>query len=829
MSKQEAQARFQELLLKLAYQKASDAKEKLAYDIRGRVIYDLTLTDKDLGEIARQLTGEEQASTSAQELLAQIEKQIGFKISQTIRCNLDLNNPTLQQSFNSPFELSTILQDPQEYMSIIPIHEEMLNNIDHHANAVRTRLETECKNDPHLLVTLNELLNNALEAAKRELKHEIEKIYDIQKDKGPLSAKALNQILDKARVELQKKTKQVWFDTFQKELDTKCTDQQKLSIYQSLSGKDFKKLYSNIPAHSYDILGSDHLNHTTSYVTNSAQLTAHNKHEWATKGGAGTSAFRFMIRNHLGDDLTVTARSGGQLAARVPSVADVKSKKDKDLEQIIAIFVQFHKDFDRASEHQGPIVYNLLTSINSGLENLFDLKNKQNESAERIVTAVHRYNKKANNPDDFIWLQNLGVNRHSDNLDKLFASSLHQELRLMADIAMLYTLQSHFQNAELTSAYRNVVEVYQKFLNKSNKPEQFSSSPEGKQAIKLIAECKNKIILPEQRPDQLLDKANLALLKIYKNNMHYQEQYGSLVQALSIFVEKKSVAGCKSANERHEDVQKKVSALIAMDTERACNEHQQALDHAFDAFLMDHAATPELLRVKLDSLVNKTRMYGDEASISHSDQAAASKLQTIPSESAVKGFSLGTKLFEAGAGIAAVSATCLGIGLLFPPLAVVGVVGLLVAAGVAAVGLITAGISALFKGFNTNKGCALELENNVNERSSKTQSAHGAKLFMKQCEQATFALSNQANTLDGTEPSNADASEYGNKSSYGHMSPLLGVKHDRSAAREPVAAATAVSEAAHNQAVMPKQKQQKPVTIEAEVEHVRADNSSLRL
>ncbi len=816
---QKNQAKFQHALLKIAYKKAAaeatTGRGNVGFDIRGRAIYDLNLNEFDLEKILTFL-GYTQIPQDFDNRVRVLKSLVGIDFTFPIRCNLDLNSEVTDPQIRANIEeLNTNennerLGDTNKKMSIIPLYEELLANIEHNDAAVRKRLQKLLDNP--LPPIVDNALTQAFTRAKNNIQEEVNAVAKTIQQNS--SIREINQQLDKARSNLHKSLKMTWFGVFKSQIENMELIQKRI-IYSALKDRQFKEIYKETPAHQYDILGIDFNNGTTSYITNSGDRTAHNKHAWVF----GASALRFMVRNGLSMAGQVTARPGGEISARVPSVASVEADDTlqdvrRDVDGIVEIFQQFHVKFDafyeskeeKASESNQAIVYNLLTSLDPYFEEQRDKKNFQNESARRILEGSHRYNqrvfKDVQNPANgkYIWVQNLSVNRHSNSLNEFFASPLEKEVKLMADIALLYTLQHNLNLLSLSSPYNDVLSQYQQFLNTSPKPQYFHKSKQGQNASKLIQQFKKHLSMEEtiSRNSSLVFKANMALLKIYKHNYHYDKNYGSLIQALSIFVEKKSVAGCKSANERHEDVQKRTGFLIGCEGQN--NALPTELNEALNRFLKEPKMKPEELDKVLAQVVNDKRMNGDENSISHSDQAGPSKLQIIAKSFARGIWNLGKTvlglgvLSSVGTGAAIIALTILGV--VFPPLDLalaigagvlglgivasfvpklwpvaqlclglgtvsslgmgigMGVMGILgfgcpplglalsISVGVIGLGILASSTGAfVFKAKNTNFACSSEMTNNINTNASKLQSSHGMKIIMEAAEKELVSLS----------------------------------------------------------------------------------------
>ncbi|MBA2650602.1 MAG: hypothetical protein H0U75_13630 [Legionella sp.] len=818
------QAIFYQALLKVAYRRAAQAMDgnpqSLGFDVRGRLIYDLIAAPEDLKEILQAIEGKPQNElTSVSDHLTKLKSLIGINISNPIRCNLDLDsNVGDPQIHNNITELlkrtpQSLFHDSPFRMSIIPLYEELLANTDHNHAAVTKRLSTLGLNTDK--DKLQSALTQAYNQTKQLLQVEIDNIFFPQN----ATVKDINVILDACRATLHKVLKEKWFETFKENIN-KFPVADKRLIYSALSDDLFKATYKEIPAFTHDIFGSDFCNGLVTYITNSEERTAHSKHTWATRENPGASALRFINRNPLDMDGSVSARPGGQISARVPSIADTHADFELDTQRIVEVYKQFHLEFDnystgsevksehkhepqdnvQACDYNNAIVYNLLTSIAPYTTESLD--QNQNESARRILKGAHLYNKDVTD-GKYIWVQNIGVNRHTENLGG--SSELNKEVTLMADIAMLYTLQQNTGFTQLQSTYQEILESYKAFLQFS--PESnFHQSHLGKKAAEKIKKLKKSIDRGEHQRDSinntLAGKATLALLKLFANNDHYNEKYGNLVQSLSIYVGQKTVSGCKSANERLEDVQKRPGILICFEGLKRLM--PDSLNSVLVNFLNSPRSKADTLDLALAQLITETRQNGDENSFSTSDQAGPSKLQVIAS-----GFARGlwnasktlvgiTTLPAIGLGISiivmvilgvtfppidlalAISIGVLGLGATLTPFpklwkaakvflglgtvssiglaATMGVLGILgvgcppialalsIVVGVIGIGIIVSTVSAFgLNAKNTNFACSPAMINCINANASQMQSGEGSKIIRVLAKAELAALNDKPN------------------------------------------------------------------------------------
>lgn len=793
------QARYQQALMEHAYQHAAeniDEPKEVGFDFRGRVVLTLSITDEVMNRLAAQLIDDEPKDN--EKAKDKIKRLTGIKTAQSVRCALDITTESqgsdLSKSINSLREKYQIIygclpppqRDAREQQSVIGLYEEILSYLDHQHHSLQSYLSSA--KGVSLTGSDKEELNNFYLKAKITLHHKMQ--ASCSSIQSGLSTDELNEELDNLRLDLATATRDKYLEVLGK---GSLSDRD--NILKSLANEDYHKHFTHTAAHHHDMLGTDFSNGLVSYITESGDRTAHNKPDWESLGEPGASAFRTQTRHCLNQDGSVKANVRPRASARVPSLADKgNASQASDVERIKRILAKNYKDLNAQLPDNKPVVYNLLTSLEGEAASFLDSLgpgNKQNLSAERIIKGVHAYNREHTADGQLVFLQNMGVNHFTENLSNegFFTDPRLKEATLMADLAMLYTLSNNLTNPDISNYYNEALAQYKDFLSNSRDSDYFHQSSQGKEAVALLNTFKATFAKAplgvEGAHNCFRESLARQLTNLYAQNEHYDEKNQNLIQALSIFLEEKSISGCKSANERNEDVQKRVAMLISLEERLGTHNlntppTNMATSTEEDNFLqtLREGGSVEQLRSTLSLAANKHRAYGDECSFSHADQASASKLelQSENLDGAKKWVNTGFKIMKWGVGIGMTIGSFLATSLLLAAIplgplsflagaggallgvastAVIGFVGL----ACVGVGLLAFGIGTAvgrLKGYDTNTACEAEMSNIKNKHSKPLQSHYGQGKTSGVKEAATAQLKGQA-PLSSTDSSALNA------------------------------------------------------------------------
>ncbi|MFI4962977.1 MAG: hypothetical protein ACHP6H_03870, partial [Legionellales bacterium] len=124
-----------------------------------------------------------------------------------------------------------------------------------------------------------------------------------------------------------------------------------------------------------------------------------------------------------------------------------------------------------------------------------------------------------------------------------------------------------------------------------------------------------------------LDYAQLALRNLMAHNKHYDHAYAKVFQALSVVVEKGSIGGCKSANERAQAVNGRVAVLDrCLNDPSKDNELMGLLKKLAIGSPADINANASAFNREVHKQYNQTCLYGFAAFVSFLDQGAPAKL-----------------------------------------------------------------------------------------------------------------------------------------------------------------------------------------------------------
>lgn len=645
------------------------------FDPQGHALVQIQLEDSDLeiiGENAKANITESEAHVDI--LQAQFETAkngldiptlIGIDKTQPIFVNLDLqssewdsfkgwlttnNNTSESKKIKLAFNL---LKQSAYRSSIIPLQEEMEMHMQLTARVLASYLPNTCVVSWELVYqrasklindSIKQVFQNALLAALQE------NTLDIAK---------LNRFLDKKRKELAFQSIAALLKEWKSNTENLKTIY-KDHIQHKLNNHDFEKFIAT----EENYLKTNSL-FGIAVLISGTKYTSHHKEK-------DELALRILQRNYYTLDINkndnVSPLPNTHVEARVPSIAVNKLAHQDSVDDIVKKLEKSYQTLQTcAGEYSKPIVYNLLTSLHSKLWDItFDYKNRQRKSAARILKGAHKYNReqvKSKVPfkQNQLWLvQNIAVNQHTNNGGYTSYDSATVEATLMSEIAMLFTLtelNAHFPkniNTKILSVYNSALLNYKKFLNTNEQGDlYFKDSSEGINCIEQLKTFKEeikKISTASQNTDSLTKLAANSVLLMFAYNWHWDKQYGMLIQSLSIFLEKISMAGCKSANERYLAVCGRVELLHGLESkpvitlpnesaaatdsdkekeklQKLVMEHTEKLKNALQTFITQpqNKANINALQITLDTAYNALNMYNSSMFISEADQGAGPK------------------------------------------------------------------------------------------------------------------------------------------------------------------------------------------------------------
>ena len=300
-----------------------------------------------------------------------------------------------------------------------------------------------------------------------------------------------------------------------------------------------------------------------------------------------------------------------------------------------------------ADELPAAFVYNLYTTLNKGFAGGIDESaNLQSQSAEHILTSAHQYNRD-NSTKPLCLVQNMAVNGWGHELSISDENPpLVNEAALMAQMATLHTIYDCLHSFDQRVVKERLFGAYTKFL--TTPQTSFYDYLKGTHSEVLIQlERMRKQLdvhpanVPEEKDhrDQFTHHAKTALATLFKEGAFSHRENGFTYQALSVFVEKSSIGGCKSANERAQAVNGRVSILdfISLDKitrnkllrDYLSKEEAKRLITLSDDLEASIASrnTAEITR-PMDALYQSLNLEGFQAVISFIDQGGHAKLGT---------------------------------------------------------------------------------------------------------------------------------------------------------------------------------------------------------
>ena len=660
-----AEAQYQEALIKAGLEQAH---KSITYDHRfdpqGHVILEVCLTDEDYQALYYSVTEERVPANSEEEISPEEAKKYLAELltidpSKPTYCNLDVKGhdellkaytiwaTTTKEKPNRKLgsAVEAFIDSPSR-SSTIALQEEMEMHM-RLSSRVLQRIIPAAEISPE---QWNAIHNEAAGMINTLVQAEFQSalIHSYNAKESTLDFSKLNYSLDKARADLAPECKKALINACRTVLDTENEKNKFNQIFAQRKTQLTKKLFKETPATALAYLRTDVDNNLAARIS-ATDKTAHDK-----KIGAGEQAVRIAYLNiYNAFKGTVTPHSAVRALARVPSLAyqDFALIGNNHTESVRDTADKLRHNYTLLQKllggYQGPMTYNLLTSLHSKLwDRTVDHSNRQRSSAARIQKGAHCFNREqvlAGHLDSLWYVQNIAVNQHSNNLSYpggIWGDGATAEATLMGEIALLHNFAQHAYflppalQEKVKQEYAKVHMEYVSFLKNNTQGRlYFKDSREGQAVIARLTAFKtymvnNKDGLKECKTDTLTELAGKALIKMMSTNQHWDKQFGMLVQSLSVFTALVSLAGCKSANERLQLMAGRAYYLASLQDKPKDQYHkaEKALYRAFRNYINGSKNTAQLQQA-LDKAFNQHNVYGVATQYSEEDQGAPAKTQ----------------------------------------------------------------------------------------------------------------------------------------------------------------------------------------------------------
>jgi hypothetical protein len=618
---------YQDVLIKKGLQQAM-TNQALVADLQGNVLVEVTVTKEDINSVSQ-----------GNEKLACIDTLKQY-IGQTTLCQLDVRESV---SLLEKFRTHLSNQDPKSLSAI-----NTLLNSPHCASIISMTKEMVLHVFLSLRVfeqlgirrlTADERHALMVEVEQTVLKSSIKSLKDAYQN-NHLDIALLNKMLDKSRKDLSKACHDILVDRL-----CRMIGGGKKDFVTNTLPKLKKELFKATAASNFDYLRTDTYNQIVSRISGT-NYTSHDKMLGDDKQG-----LRFVTRNHYNYNKetkmqTIIPFATPTVAARVPSIALINCSNTVVIPDIVAKFgYSSTKLWLKNPIYQGPIIYNLLTSLHSSVwdASFFEQKNKQRKSAGQILLGAIDFNVQQvqkGHVDKLIYIMNIGVNQHGHQLSYQAIDAVKAEATLMADVAFL-SLFSHFSSLfspaladDVVSTYKQIHLNYVTFLALPNKDKQqcyFVQTSNGKMVADLLIRKKAywaKCMTKQSASTNFHTLVVQALFHMIINNVHHQLQFGMLVQTLAVMIEPLSLVGCKSANERTECVMGRDEFLKSLNDTINSHPAKSGIMAALTMFINENSdyKTQSNVQKVVDEAYNNYNLQGSATIFSLQDQGAASKI-----------------------------------------------------------------------------------------------------------------------------------------------------------------------------------------------------------
>lgn len=589
--------------------------KKLSFDPQGRVLitvepYDLALNEGQLDGLVWNFE-----KSTVVSLDVQADQQLVDAYNVSLREALE-REECPENSRNILIEANTNLLKG----SIIALQQEF-----HFHLALTSRVYESVRK----LAGKEEEVHEALQAAQDRVNELVMKAYakalmSAQNADGSINIAQLNKVLDKARKKIAPQAHTIFRNEIIAHTGVVLT---KKDLKEKVGNETLKHIAEKKTATPHHLLHFEQ--NGLAILIEGSENTAHNRVE------GEQFAHRQIITQWVNDGIVEENRND-RIQIRTPSPVVKKGLANDDayihdvalkLNHITTTYRLYEQAEGGPDGKPKAFIYNSYTAFN---DILFDeRKNLQTQSAIHILRGAHEYNANQflNSQDPvFCFVQNISVNGFGSTLGYDSGNELQTETTLMAELALLHTLydSSPDQQALIDQVFTN----YKTFLGSNPRPAYFFQSDRFQETRNQIGQIKAawRETCPEDPSDDMLINARQGLKNLIANDVHLNShEYAKLIQALSVFVEKVSIGGCKSANERAQAINGRVAIF-----DRALNHEDGEISLRVSRLAVNDLNAAAQLKNALDTEYNRQGLQGGATLISLADQGASAKIEAKP-------------------------------------------------------------------------------------------------------------------------------------------------------------------------------------------------------
>lgn len=443
---------------------------------------------------------------------------------------------------------------------------------------------------------------------------------DLDSQDVELDISKVNKVLDGKRKSITPKAHTILLSAFKDSFTDKITSKTRFNKSQAI------KIAKVTAATDVGVLHEDKHLHLVTSIEGSS-VTSHTR----KKGSVFAHRRIEYFRMHDGGLLSAVE----QVQIRTPSLAVKTGLKDEEYIADVVVKLEQIRDNYQLST---PITYNLLTALNDRLDDINFVKpNYQTKSARHIILGAHRYNRnefsKTSNAAPCL-VQAISVNGYGSSLGYASLSGLQREATLLSEMALCHNCNQSASEDYLreykeflSSGYHNSKNIFSRLVGFFRSSAYFINSTHGQELRSRIESEKStwrNVTLDEADDLDSKELVKAGLKKIMAFNLHFGHKYAKLTQSLSLFVEKASLVGCKSGNERTPIICEREQILLELpdDVKTAIIDLAKATDKKTAKNCADK------LKLCIDRHYNEENLYGGPSLIPMIDTAAGHKIQT---------------------------------------------------------------------------------------------------------------------------------------------------------------------------------------------------------
>ena len=574
--------------------------------------------DSDLSTINEFL--DEAISTKKAKEALESFMQLNTPLTDTVSCSLDTHDTdTITRHFEQLIDgqvpnKQTILDElvkSKERSSITDLQLEFEKQLLLIAGVIENAI-SDLSNDSLYVIAHATALENLQSLSKAAFKTALTKSFNTTTTK--INFSVLNESLDQARENASSLCLNTLLSAYESAIPGFTTTHQE--TLKKITDNDFSSFSS---ATKNAQLRTDAHNQTCVYIdaitstpTLQRKQISHFKGEMTSDDGID-EVIEPLAKPCVTSICTITPRQGN---------LPWKNAHNKAVEALKDDYTQVFKKLETST----PVSYCLFTPLHKKRWGFYGTNHRQNTS--RLLKSSHLFNKEqlqSGEKDALLYIQNIPTDFTSRTLtDENHGKSVLSEATLMAELSLLSLLKQQIipqetytdNDKEVLESYHQVQQQYHLFLqNNDCKKEYFCASKEGKKAILLLKEFKNKRVAHLTEPSDVKTQIAHALRIMLHNDSHRNIRFGALIQSFSLALQPTSLVNATTPDNQSIEIanrQELLEGLCLKVNDAEHSKQEQDFYKALSNFTSKGGNIEDLekLQKALDKACNQHLLHG---------------------------------------------------------------------------------------------------------------------------------------------------------------------------------------------------------------------------